>query len=537
MNGERPISRPKIRRRSGPSVVWLIPLVTLLVGGWLIVKTVSERGPEVTISFRTAEGIEAGKTMVKYKNVDIGMVESIRFSEDFGNVLVTVRFNHGTDHFLRRNTRFWVVRPQLSLRGARGLGTLLSGAYIEIDPGPGAPQRRFIGLEQQPLITADEAGKQVMLVTESLGSIDAGSPVYYRGILVGEVLGYELGSDRRTVYIPAFVRSPYDQLVRGNTRFWNVSGVDVSMGADGPRLRVESVLALLYGGIAFDTPVSLETYAGEVEDLVFRLYPDAHSVEAQSFARKLNFVMYFDGSVRGLAIGAPVEFMGIRIGQVLDVRLQVDPEDASFRIPVLVELEPERLIDPTVAEFDPERLLRDLVEGGLRGRLQTGSLLTGQLFVEFSMFPGSEAVMRGDGRVPYPELPTVSGGFESILAAVDRFVGQLDDVDLASIGRNLDGALAGARGLLESPGLAEAVERLRSILQQIDEANVDEAIEAARSVLERLDHMLQPSAPLHYNMVRMTGEIEETARAIRALVEMLERRPQSLIFGTGREEE
>jgi paraquat-inducible protein B len=346
MSGQRTIERPKVRKRSGPSIVWLIPVVTLIVGGWLIVKTISERGPEATISFRTAEGIEAGKTMVKYKDVDIGMVEAIRFSEDFSNVVLTVRFNHGTDHFLRRNTRFWVVRPQLSLRGARGLGTLLSGSHIEIDPGPGAPQRHFVGLEQQPLITADEAGLQIMLVSDNLGSIDAGSPIYYRGILAGEVLGHELGSDRRTIYIPAFIRAPYDQLIRGNTRFWNVSGMEVSMGADGPSLKMESVLALLYGGIAFDTPPSLGQPDDSPEDLVFPLHSGRESIESLAFTRKLNFVMYFDSSVRGLSVGAPVEFKGIRIGTVLDVRLEVNPEDASFLIPVLVEVEPERIHRP-----------------------------------------------------------------------------------------------------------------------------------------------------------------------------------------------
>lgn len=543
MSGQRTIDRPKVRKRSGPSIVWLIPVVTLLVGGWLIVKTISERGPEATIAFRTAEGIEAGKTMVKYKDVDIGMVESIQFSGDFSNVVLTVRFNHGTDHFLRRNTRFWVVRPQLSLRGARGLGTLLSGSHIEIDPGPGAPQTHFIGLEQQPLITADELGRQVMLVTDHLGSIDAGSPIYYRGILAGEVLGHELGSDRRTIYIPAFIRAPYDQLIRGNTRFWNVSGMELSMGADGPSMKIESVLALLYGGISFDTPPSLGQPDDAAEDLVFALYRDQRSIADQAFTRKLNFVMYFESSVRGLSIGAPVEFKGIRIGTVLDVRLEVNPEDASFRIPVLVEVEPERIIDSTTSTVDPEQVLQGLVERGLRAKLQTGSLLTGQLYVELNMYPDSELVVRGDGRVPYPELPTVGGGFESILASVESFVGQLEGIDINAIGMRLAGTLEGTERIFNSPEMQQIIVdleasmgSLRNILRQVDESNVDQAIEAARGVLRNIELLLQPSAPLHYNAVRVTNELEETARAIRALVELLERRPQALIFGPGKEE-
>ena len=224
------VSSPQVSKRSGPSLVWLIPLITIIVGGWLVVKTLSEQGPRVTISFKTAEGIEVGKTKIKYKNVDIGVVEQIKFSEDLTHVLIWVDFNKGSEHFLRRNTRFWVVKPQFGLRGVPGLSTLISGAYIEIDPGPGAPQMHFVGLEKQPVVTASEAGKRITLTAGRLGSVDTGSPIYYQGMEAGEVLGHELGTDHKSVFIHAFIKSPFDQLVRGNTRFWNVSGMEVTMG-------------------------------------------------------------------------------------------------------------------------------------------------------------------------------------------------------------------------------------------------------------------------------------------------------------------
>src|SRR3990172_9930242 len=220
------VSTAHVSTRSGPSIVWLIPLITLLVGGWLVYKTLSEKGPAITISFKTAEGIEAGRTMVKYKNVDIGTVEMIRFSDDLANVILTVQFNQGTENFFRRNTRFWVVRPQLSLRGVSGLSTLVSGSYVEIEPGPGAAQSHFVGLEEKPVVSADEVGTRIVLIADELGSVDSGSPIYYQGIKVGEVLGYELGNDSSSVYIHSFIKDPYDQLLRGNTRFWNVSGMD-----------------------------------------------------------------------------------------------------------------------------------------------------------------------------------------------------------------------------------------------------------------------------------------------------------------------
>lgn len=536
---------PVISRRSGPSVVWLIPLVTLVVGGWLIVRTLSEQGPVATISFRTAEGIEAGKTRIKYKSVDIGVVDSVAFSDDFSRVILTARFNHGMDKFLRRNTRFWVVRPQLSLRGVSGLGTLVSGAYIEIDPGEGAPQRHFTGLDKQPVITADEAGERITLITDNLGSIDVGSPIYYEGIPAGEVLGHELGSDSRSIYIHAFIRKPFDQLVHGNTRFWNVSGVDVKVGTDGLQVHAESLRSLLFGGIAFETPDTLENTGDDVQDLVYTLYRNHDSIKEQAYTRKLKFVMYFDGSVRGLNVGAPVEFKGIKVGSVLDVRLEFDSKDSTFRIPVLVEIEPERIInrDPDTG-VSPEQTLQNLVKQGLRARLQTGSLLTGQLFVELNMFPDTRVQLHG-GDSPYPEMPTIPGSMATMTRSLEDFLARLDKVEIDKIGKALLGSLQGADRLLNAPKMEQtvgdlqaAIKSFRGILGRLDKSNVAETVKAANRVLNRLDQTLKltnsvmkPNSPLQYNLIQMTDELQETSRAIRSFVETLERRPQALLFG------
>ncbi|MBC8463955.1 MAG: MCE family protein, partial [Deltaproteobacteria bacterium] len=215
---------PRIKKKSGPSVVWLIPLITALIGSWLIFKTLSEKGPEITITFKTAEGIEAGKTKIKYKEIEIGVVDSVHFSHAFPHVIVKASMEKESASFLNRDTRFWVVKPRLSLRGATGLGTLLSGAYIEIEPGQGAPQKSFVGLAVPPVVKADVAGIKIVLLARKLGSIDAGSPIYYQGILAGEVNGWELGNDRKSIFIYAFIKAPFNELVQGNTRFWNVSG-------------------------------------------------------------------------------------------------------------------------------------------------------------------------------------------------------------------------------------------------------------------------------------------------------------------------
>ncbi len=547
------VSAPKVSKQSGPSIVWLIPLVTLLVGGWLIIKTVSEQGPEITISFKTAEGIEAGKTRIKYKNVDIGVVEQIQFSDDFANVLVTASFNQGTESFFRRNTRFWVVKPQLSLRGASGLSTLISGAYIEIDPGKGAEQFHFVGLDKQPVVTANEAGKRIVLITQKLRSIDTGSPIYYKGLLAGEVLGHELGNDRQSIYIHAFIKEPFDSLIRGNTRFWNVSGMDISLGADGLNVRTESLQSIILGGIAFETKATLEQVNSDVENLVFTLHDDYSSIQERAYTKVIKFMMFFEGSVRGLSVGAPVDFNGIRVGSVLDIRLEYDSENTDFRIPVLIEIEPERIMErgghKVESSYD---MLNKLVEKGLRASLQIGSLLTGQLYVGLSMQPDTPIYLSGE-KTPYPELPTIkAANFSAITQSAEKFLNKLNKVDLDKLSQELLGTLEGTNRLFNGPEIRGALDDLqislqsfRNILLKVDNSNLQETINSGHVVMEKITEtlgtfdetlihvntVLKPNSPLQYNIIKLTGELEETARSIRSLVDTLERHPQALIFG------
>ena len=628
---------PKVSNQSGPSIVWVIPLLTVLVGGWLIVKTLSEKGPRATISFKTAEGIEVDKTKVKYKNVDIGVVEKIEFSEDFSRIILTVDFIQDSEKFLRRSTRFWVVKPQLSLRGASGLGTLVSGAYIEIEPGTGAPQFHFIGLEKQPVVKSEEQGKKITLVTQNLGSIDTGSPIYYQGLLAGEVMGYELGNDLKSTYIHTFIKDPFDQLIHGNTNFWNVSGVNVSMGADGLKIQTESIQSMMLGGIAFETPETLEQVTTDIDNLVFTLHENYESIQKHAYTKKIKFIMFFDSSIRGLSLGAPVEFKGIKVGSVLDVRLEFDKGSTSFRIPVLIEIEPQRIIERGIQDDGTSHeTLNKLVERGLRARLQTGSLLTNQLFIELDMHPGSPINLVGSS-TKYPELPTLpTSNFGAITESVEELLAKLNAVDIEKVTSvlvdtiqtanktmhsanktintantiiktqgiteaiediriasenikkitqkladsniattasktfsNVDAVINESKQTLEkantaigtainiakkvdeliaSPSVTEAIKDMRvslksfkSILLKVDSSNIQEAIDAGHhalyslsKTLDKTSKVMEPNSPIQYNLIELTNEFEETARAIRSLVETLERNPQELIFGKDR---
>ncbi|MEJ2214955.1 MAG: MlaD family protein, partial [Gammaproteobacteria bacterium] len=505
----------EVKKHGSISAIWLLPLITLMIGVWLVVKTIHEQGPQVTISFMSAEGIESGKTKIKYKNVDIGLVESIEFAEDLKDVLLTVRFDRKAEEFLKRGTKFWVVRPRISLRGASGLGTLISGSYIAIEPGQGELQKHFVGLEEPPVVTADVAGKEIILRADQLGSIDNGSPVYFRGIQAGEIQGYELGNDRNSVFIHAFIKAPFDELVKGNSRFWNVSGMQVSMDSEGFKMQTESFQSMLLGGIAF--------------------------------------VLFLEGSVRGLDIGAPVEFKGIKIGRVVDIRLEFDHNHSSFMIPVLIELEPERII----AKGDnksPEDTLKTLVDRGLRARLQTGSLLTGKLFVELDMHPNTR-VRLVSGQAKIPELPTIPAELEQITDSVKGILAKLEKVELDKMGDELHGALQGANTLLNKPELLESITEMnealkafKSVMTKLDPKvepiaeNIDEAMRSGKKALDNINHTLQlfdkllrSDSPVQFRVIRMADEMAEAGRALQRFLELLEENPQSLIFGKGNE--
>ena len=541
---------PVVREKSGLSPIWLIPIITALLGSWLIYHSLTDKGPLVTITFHTAEGIEADKTRIKYKSLSIGMVEGVKFSQDFARVEVKIRLNKEATHFLKRDTRFWVVRPTLSARGISGLGTLLSGTYIEVEPGEGAPQSLFVGLESPPMQHGGLAGKRITLLAKQLGSLDRGSPIYYQGIVAGEVLGYEMANDYRNVLVHAFVKAPYDTLLRSHTRFWSGSGIDLTVGADGMRLKTESLQSMLFGGIAFDTPDITNANAGgeDIAGLVFTLHDDFKAIQEQAYVSKLRYVLHFEDSVRGLTVGAPVEFKGIKVGSVTDVHLEYNEKTASFRIPVLVEIEPERI---AARGEQLQRASRDVFEGlikrGLRARLQTGNMLTGQLFVDLVIQPKTP-LKRGEKN----ELPTVRGvGMEQIMASAGSIMEQLGRVDYAALGADLQGTLKGANVLVNGPHLNKALEELATTLKSVRvllgalegraEPIADnlertlvaarEALEKAKSTMALVDGAIAPEAPLHHHAVRLAQELTITTRSLRHLVETLERNPQALLLG------
>ncbi len=557
----------EIQKRRGISPVWLIPLVAGAIAIWLGYKTVSEQGPTITITFATAEGLEAEKTKLKFKDIAIGLVQEIRIKPDLSGVVVTTQMDPGTENFLTDQTKFWVVRPRADISGISGLGTLVSGSYIEIDPSTeGERARSFTGLEVPPLVRADRPGRRFVLVADKLGSFSRGSPIYFRGFKAGQVLGYELTEDEQGVFVHVFIDEAFTDLVQTSTRFWNVSGLQVEAGSEGMKIKMESLAALIEGGIAFDTPGNLENAKKAEAGTGFTLYESREASEEASYVRRYRYILYFDGSVRGLSIGAPVEIRGVKVGRVIDLKMEFDRPNLLFRIPVLIEIEPDRVViigeqapPPLTAETSAlsedlraRAVMRGLVARGLRGQLQSGSLITGQLFVSLDFHPETEArLVDTEGR--YGEIPTVPSTMEALTASVTGVLDKIAKLQLEGLVADMRETVKAARGLVDSPEIKQSVANLNqslislqamlenvnqragplvdSLRETSDTANV--ALKQARVTLSSTNSLIGEGSQIRYDLSQLLKELGEAARSIRVLADYLEQNPDALLRGKG----
>ncbi len=542
-NPERPDIRtpePEAKvRRSRVSLIWLIPLVAAVIAAWLGYRTVSQQGSLVTLSFRSADGLTAGQTRVRHKAVELGQVETIRLSDDMSHVIVTVRMRREADPYLTDMARFWVVRPRLSSGSLAGIETLVSGSYIEMDPGgrDGARRVEFTGLEQPPGVRSGEPGRTFAVKAQRIGSLGAGAPVFYRDITVGEVLGYDIGDGTGPVTVHLFIRAPYDNFVRKGTHFWNASGISVQVGGEGVHVELASIQALLSGGVAFDSPSrQAQADAPPAEaGTEFPLYNNYAEAKASGYATKQEFVTYFESSVRGLERGAAVEFYGIQVGTVTEVALELNPASGDARVRVRLEVQPERILsESAIAKTDPMDVARRLVRRGMRAQLQTASYLTGQMVLALDFVQDAapaELEVNGADVV----LPSKSGGLSNILVAAEDIAGKLGRLPLDEIGQNLNGALRSASGAMASvqdlvkktdAGLAPTLRRLPEIT-----TGLQEAVAKAGRTFGSIDASYGSNSQFQRELERAMVQVGDTARSIRLLADFLDRHPEALVRG------
>lgn len=527
------------------SLVWVIPLLAAVIGAWLAYRGITERGPVITISFASAEGLEIDKTKIKYKEVELGKVVKILLSPDRDHVLVKAELDKQAEGLLSEQTRFWVVRARVAVTEVKGLSTLFSGAYIAMDPGsPGPPVDHFKGLETPPIVTSGMPGRHFILVAERRSSLDVGSPVYYRQIQVGEVAAYNPDPDGRMIRFNIFVRAPYDQNVLKNTLFWNVSGINFSISAQGVQLKTETLATLLMGGIAFNLPEDSPPGERAEEKAIFRLFENVEASRVKHYALKTRWLIYFNGSVRGLTAGAPVELRGIPIGKVVDVELEFDEEAVIFNIPVLIEVEPERMLSghSLAGIEDLKQFLDQLVAKGLRAQLKTGNLLTGQKLVEFDIHPNAppDKIVWED---PFPRLPTLPGRVEAVTSQIVSIINKLESLPVEQIAADLQATIQNTRKLSGSPALPRALDQLNAVLDDlqkfVDSLKSDvtpeilKTLQDVRHSLTSARSILDSDADFQFMIKNAMDEVSRSARSLRALTEYLEHHPEAFIFGKG----
>jgi paraquat-inducible protein B len=548
------VERPK---RGRISVIWIIPIVAAIVALGIAVQRIRSEGPTIEIIFSAAEGIEAGKTLVKYKDVVIGRVTKVELTNDFAKVRVTAKIEKHAAGLMVDDASFWIVQPTVSLSGISGLGTLLSGNYIGFRPGKSTQsQTTFTALDVAPVIT-DERGSTFALKASDLGSLDIGSPIYYRRLPVGQVIAYELAPDGNSVEIKVFVKAPYDTYVYPETRFWSASGIDVSVGADGVNVRTESLVALLIGGLAFDIPPFEPASAPAAANTVFTLYRDRTAAMKAPDAIARRYVLHFNESLRGLAVGAPVTFLGLPAGEVTSVGLEFDPAKANVRPRVVITYFPERLMTYATTKPDgrgaaavpaDEQKRRDLLrrliaerggflkrlveERGLRGQLKSGSLVTGQLYVSFDFHPDAPKV-KLDLSQDEPELPVVPGTLVALEEKLTRLVDKIDKLPLEEIAgglkkdlESLDQTLKSADKLVSDADL-KLVPELKATLDDVHRTlgAVERAANSADTSL------LGSNAPAQQELRDALQEFAKAARSLRVLADELEGQPSSVIRG------
>lgn len=525
--------------RWAPSLVWLIPFIAILVGGWLAVKAILERGPNITITFATAEGLGEGKTKIKYKDVDVGEVVAISLAPDRSRVIVTAEMTREAESLLAADTRFWVVRPRVTAGSVSGLSTLLSGPYIGIDVGKsGERSFEFIGLDTPPQVTGDKPGRQFMLESEDLGSLDIGSPIYFRRIQVGQVVGYTLDADGKGVTLAAFIDAPYDNYVKAETRFWHASGFDVSVDAAGVQVSSQSLVSILIGGLAFETPLQESDAAPAKPDTAFRLFANRAAAIRQPDTRSERYVMLFNESVRGLSGGAPVDFRGITIGEVTGITTHYDQEIGELYMEVSVELFPGRmrgrhgrLFRGTDSRDEGRARMDRAVERGLRGQLRIANLLTGQLYIALDFFAEAQTATMDWTKDP-PAIPTFPASLSQLQDSLARIVSSLDKVPFAEIGADLQRAAAQLEKALENTD--KLISRLDTELTPEATATLSELramINDGRETLSVARQGLASDAPLQTDLRATLHEVTRAAEALRTLAETIERQPEALIRG------
>ncbi len=532
------------------SVLWIIPVIALAISGWLVWQHFASIGPRIVVSFDAADGIVPGQTQVKNKSVTLGVVQSVSLSPDMTHADVTIQMSGVDSRALSDRTRFWVVRPRINGTSITGLETLFSGAYIAMDPGPddGHYQTVFKGLENPPGVRSDQPGSTYWLVAQKLASLGSGAPIFYRDVQVGEVLGYTMPSGGEgPILLKVFIRAPYNHYLRTDSRFWNVSGMQVGFGAGGLQVRLQSFQALLSGGVAFGRPADAqeEDTAAAEPNSVFHLYDTQEEADNARYHQKLHVVTYVDTAVGGLVAGSKVSMFGLQVGQVIGVKLELGNATEKPKVRVDMQLEPERVV--AVKDRSPNHsieVLSDLVAKGMRASVQNVSFLTGEAMISLSFIQRSsaDAPIKMDFVDGIAVIPSEPGGMDGIIQSVSSIANKISNMPLAQIGDHLNDLLAHSDATIKGPevknsliALRGSLEALNHLLEHADD-HLPAVMTALHGTLTQAKSLLAAyggDTDMHRNLEALIIQLTRMSRSFYMLSSYLDRHPSSIIVGRG----
>jgi len=567
-NNSNPAAQPRTTGRTNRiSLIWVVPLTALVISFWLTWQHYASLGSLITIRFVSAEGLETGKTAVRFRSVEVGKVESMHLDSTLQQVIVTVRINKESRNFLNESTRFWIERPRIGPGGVSGLGTLFSGAYIAMSTSADKSlgyQATFTGLEDPPLTTTDEPGLHLLLTSTSGASLATGGPVLYKQFEVGKIESRRLVDDGQTIAYGIFINEPYDRFINSNTRFWELGAFKMDFGAQGMTVEMESLSVLISGGISFSTPKRLKEETPVENDTLFELYPslEAAHLDLTNTESAFGYILHFDESLRGLGIGSPVEYQGVQVGHVADITIENNAETGKLTTPVLIFLDPDR-IGSGLEEKSIPALLDKAVAQGLRARLQYSSWLTNQLFIELVMIedPQHASINPGD---PYPDFPAIASAMGEIMNNLSSVISKIDKLPLEELLTSANVLIRDFDSLVRNPADDELGEQpqlrreqlqsapVQSLLSKVNHAldglnpilhsdktqalpaQLSASIRKLNSTLKSVKQMLEGDkarSPLYYEISTTLKELTRAARSVGRLSETLNEKPNALIFG------
>ncbi|MCT4714292.1 intermembrane transport protein PqiB [Enterobacteriaceae bacterium H18W14] len=523
----------KVQKVKNWSPVWIFPIVTALIGAWILFYHYSHQGPEVTLITTNAEGIEGGKTTIKSRSVDVGVVESAVLSDDLLHVEIKVRLNSGMEKLLHKDSVFWVVKPQVGRGGVSGLSTLLSGAYIELQPGTKGPKPdRYELLDSPPLASPDAKGIRITLDSDKAGQLNPGDPVLFRGYRVGSVETSTFDAAKRRISYQLFISAPNDRLVTSNVRFWKDSGIAVDMSSQGMRVEMGSLATLFSGGVSFDVPEGWELGQPAQPGADYKLFDDQRSIQDSLYTQHIDYLMFFKDSIRGLQPGAPVEFRGIRLGTVAQVPFFTpgmrQALNDDFRIPILIRIEPERLQNVIGGDTNIQENMTAFLKRGLRASLKSGNLLTGALYIDLDFYPKAETMTGMKSFSGYPIIPTVSGGLAQIQQRLLDTLDKINNLPLNPMIEQTTKSLAESQRTMQR--LQQTIDSLNKLMNNQSTQSLPENMQSTLRELNRSMQGFQPGSAAYNKMVADMQRLDQVLRELQPVLRTLNDKSNSLIF-------